>query len=541
MKLLSSLLIAAYAQTVDEKQCHKIGNNLDSYRKFFDKKADLDATHNSLERINSIETGNDSNGVPNCLAECDQDNKCLFVLENNDGSCDLIKLKAGQSEVLYKPPFIWTESDDLIDEAGTDIYIKCHERPCGVEYFKDHKWTDFHGKPKNRVGTPLADGTTHKDGSPATTADCPRICADKDDCTAFYHNVKTGECELFTQNENWAKTKWGINFDFENVDGGFTLAKCEGRCLTNWGPDTNDCFPERVQHECQSNGLKFNAQLSDIYENHLLLTDAQKVSEIKIGDNNIVGGSFDENGRIEIIKTWEELGVEAVYNQGDVDAGHIPTITYSALIKPENPNIAISKNGPEIFLARTDDFEIKCVYPAQFTIDTQYTTLTEEIGETGNEIITNPMIGEFDLKSFSDTDHTAEITPDAPINLGEMIYNKMTVSNLPTGLDYFVDACEVDNIANQNWETDGELLILFADQICKNNDMKSVLGINIHGKDDKSYSFDFLSFSFQSNLAEINSQGLVCSIKICGKIGQDDIACKTPPTQDSECKTGFSL
>jgi len=67
--------------------------------------------------------------------------------------------------------------------------------------------------------------------------------------------------------------------------------------------------------------------------------------------------------------------------------------------------------------------------------------------------------------------------------------------------------------------------------------MKSVLKIDIHGD-----LFNFLSFSFESNLAKgINTHGLVCSIKICGKIGNDDIPCKTPPTQDSECKTGFSL
>ena len=30
-------------------------------------------------------------------------------------------------------------------------------------------------------------------------------------------------------------------------------------------------------------------------------------------------------------------------------------------------------------------------------------------------------------------------------------------------------------------------MVLFEDQICKNNDMKSVMGINIHEKDDTSY------------------------------------------------------
>ena len=77
--------------------------------------------------------------------------------------------------------------------------------------------------------------------------------------------------------------------------------------------------------------------LSDIYENHQFLTDAQKVSDIKIGDNDVVGGTFDANGDIEIIKTWEELSVDAVYHAGDY--GINPTIEYSTTIKPLNPNI----------------------------------------------------------------------------------------------------------------------------------------------------------------------------------------------------------
>ena len=91
---------------------------------------------------------------------------------------------------------------------------------------------------------------------------------------------------------------------------------------------------------------------SDIYENHLLLTDSQKVSDIKIGLNDVVGGNFDEHGAIEIIKTWEELGVVAIYHAGDLNAGVNPTIEYSTEIKPLNPNIEITQNGPQIFLGR---------------------------------------------------------------------------------------------------------------------------------------------------------------------------------------------
>jgi len=54
--------------------------------------------------------------------------------------------------------------------------------------------------------------------------------------------------------------------------------------------------------------------------------------------------------------------------------------------------------------------------------------LTEKIGITGTEAIDNmPMINEFQLQTLSDNAHTTEITSDAPIRLGEKIYDEMTV------------------------------------------------------------------------------------------------------------------
>ena len=63
---------------------------------------------------------------------------------------------------------MWKEADDLVDNAATDIYIKCPaESPCAVEYYKNHKWTEFHGVPLGLTvtlfGTPLADGPSVMD------------------------------------------------------------------------------------------------------------------------------------------------------------------------------------------------------------------------------------------------------------------------------------------------------------------------------------------------------------------------------------------
>ena len=104
----------------------------------------------------------------------------------------------------------------------------------------------------------------------------------------------------------------------------------------------------------------------------MLLTDAQRVSDIKIGDGDVVGVTFDEHGAIEIIKTWEELSVGAIYHAGDLNAGINPTIEYSTTIKPLNPNLAITQNGPEIFLG--------LVYKLMFHSNITHSTHVDSIG-----------------------------------------------------------------------------------------------------------------------------------------------------------------
>ena len=102
MKLLSSFLIAAYANTIDEKQCHAIDNHSEKYRKFEAKSADLATTHTALEFVAATAGDDNTDGVPNCLAECDNDEKCLFVVYTiGTGACDIAKVKADQSETIF--------------------------------------------------------------------------------------------------------------------------------------------------------------------------------------------------------------------------------------------------------------------------------------------------------------------------------------------------------------------------------------------------------------------------------------------------------
>ena len=108
MKLLSSLLVATYANTVvDEKQCHEIDGLDQKYRKFEDKFADVSGLslfrtgkHEQLEFEPAGTADLDDDGIPVCLSQCDVDEDCLFIVHTTD-ACYLGKVRADQTEVIF--------------------------------------------------------------------------------------------------------------------------------------------------------------------------------------------------------------------------------------------------------------------------------------------------------------------------------------------------------------------------------------------------------------------------------------------------------
>ena len=109
MKLLSSFLVAAYANGhVDKTKCHEIDGFDEKYRSFAAKRVDvvvLESTHTALELIpaDAQPNGVNPDGIPNCLVQCDDDIKCLFVVhDTSDNSCSMAKVKADQTETIFK-------------------------------------------------------------------------------------------------------------------------------------------------------------------------------------------------------------------------------------------------------------------------------------------------------------------------------------------------------------------------------------------------------------------------------------------------------
>ena len=108
MKLLSSFLVAAYANgVVDKTKCHEIDGFDEKYRSFaaMTWEAVVTTGKTALEYIpaDAQPNGVNPDGIPNCLVQCDDDNKCLFVVhDTSDNSCSMAKVKADQTETIFK-------------------------------------------------------------------------------------------------------------------------------------------------------------------------------------------------------------------------------------------------------------------------------------------------------------------------------------------------------------------------------------------------------------------------------------------------------
>ena len=106
MKLLSSFLVAGVVANgvVDKKKCHKINGVDNKYRNFAGKTANVVGTHTALEFVpaTTFPNGVNSGGIPNCLAQCDKNKECLFIVhDTKDNSCSMAKVKANKVDTIF--------------------------------------------------------------------------------------------------------------------------------------------------------------------------------------------------------------------------------------------------------------------------------------------------------------------------------------------------------------------------------------------------------------------------------------------------------
>ena len=169
-------------------------------------------------------------------------------------------------------------------------------------------------------------------------------------------------------------------------------------------------------------------------------------------------------------------------------------------------------NHLEIFLARTAPFAIQCDYPLDRTIKTKFDTHVTKLGKTATPTGNATMIGNFELKAYSDDSNTKLISTKNPITIGESIYAKITATGLPASLEYQVVSCVVQNTGKKDWEKNSEFITLWKKQTCLNNDLKNIaidnFGFFINEKSND-YTFNFKAFSFGTNADNQNTMTMV--------------------------------
>ena len=166
-------------------------------------------------------------------------------------------------------------------------------------------------------------------------------------------------------------------------------------------------------------------------------------------------------------------------------------------------------NHLEIFLARTAPFAIQCDYPLDRTIKTKFDTHVTKLGETATSTGNATMIGNFELKAYSDDSNTKLISTKNPITIGESIYAKITATGLPASLEYQVVSCVVQNTGKKDWEKNSEFITLWKKQFCLNNDLKNIAIDTSPITYDNFATFDFKAFTFGTNTDNQNTMTMV--------------------------------
>jgi hypothetical protein len=270
---------------------------------------------------------------------------------------------------------------------------------------------------------------------------------------------------------------------------------------------------------CHSTGFDVMLSESDVFENPTLLTDEQRLWEVTVGEINTVtckgaladlGNDATTENQVALTQadndcTWSSLQIDPVYDA----VANTFTYTVSAGVA-ENPTI--DENGVVVMLTRAQEVEITCVYDALLEI--QYDNVQVDANALAPELFTIPDTtqlwgGYFALNAYTDDAHTALITTDNKITLGQTVYNQLTEIDLPTDFNWYVKSC----IASS--DDVGTLSVnLFDAYECANNLFDTTFSGRALNAFALPFEFDFQSFVFGSDFGD-SQVYLTCNVQVC--------------------------
>jgi len=311
------------------------------------------------------------------------------------------------------------------------------------------------------------------------------------------------------------------------------------KCLSGWGDDADNCYPQDAVLECSATGFKLTGLTTSImYESPNALKSGHAYGILANGKSV---GTFDESGDVTIEKTWNDITDFTVTHATD-------SIKFEVEISAEDP--AVKVGDVTIHTTRTESFKIICSYSDKVKITLDDGPIDVNIGAA---LGTSGSIDEtkdvwssaFDLNVYSEDSFTTKITTTEPISLGSPIYGKILATDLPTVLQYFVSNCEAKA---SDEESETSKMSIFNHYECFNpifGDSESIFdGRTQHVGSKTDYKFSFPAFTF--NVVENDQLHLTCEITICPADGNciAESYSSQRGTNDDTCNalsTGFKM
>jgi len=177
---------------------------------------------------------------------------------------------------------------------------------------------------------------------------------------------------------------------------------------------------------------------------------------------------------------------------------------------------AVTVDG--IVITETLQLDVECVFDDTFELTVDNIGVDAADHELDGDAGTGVFSSEFTLQSFTDSGFTTESSTTNTVVIGKPVYNRVTASNLPTNIDYFVTDCTAQD-AKTSPTAEYEVI----NDGCLDNLLSTtIVSANLLGGDATNTQVDF-SFNGFTFAGTEDTVYLVCDIILCATDSNGDL------------------
>jgi len=182
---------------------------------------------------------------------------------------------------------------------------------------------------------------------------------------------------------------------------------------------------------------------------------------------------------------------------------------------------AVTVDG--IVITETLQLDVECVFDETFQLTVDNIGVDAADHELDGDAGTGVFSSEFTLQSYTDSGFTSVSTATNTVVIGSPVYNRVTATNLPTNVDYFVTDCTA-----QDAKTDPGAQYEVINDGCLDNLLSTtIISSNLLSGDSSNTQVDF-SFNGFTFAGTEDTVYLVCDIVLCATDADGNLV-------DSEC------